>query len=295
MVLDDKARAQRMERMKATLGRRLDQPQAVLEMLLTELKGGERQPTFWDDLHAAAARDGKEKELREAYERVISPRRLQQLEPWAQAEMLMNAANFHLGVLGDVVSAQALLHRVLEVAPDHLEAFSRLERRYTQDNDGVRLVDLYSRAIGVQPRTADELARLVVNLLVPLPARTPLADETCRRLVALASHHASVIDVLEAHCKKTNRAVLACELLELVLADRSFPVARTTEIRRRIVELAIGPAALTSMAMTYVEQLLESDASDAVARKGAEALLKKPDVARRAAAVLQKLRSQARG
>ena len=80
------------------LDKQLSQPPAALEALMSELRIGEAQPQLWEGLHAAAARDGKEQELAAAYRKFATDRRLKQLSPAVQAEVLMHAADFFQGV-----------------------------------------------------------------------------------------------------------------------------------------------------------------------------------------------------
>src|SRR6266542_3547870 len=104
-----KARATRLDRLRAMLEKQLTNARAVLETLMSELRIGEPQPELWERLHAAAVRDGKEQELAEAYRKIAGDRRLRQLSPAVYAPVLMHAANFFQGVLGDGAVSESLL------------------------------------------------------------------------------------------------------------------------------------------------------------------------------------------
>ena len=286
----DKARAQRLERLETTLGKGLDHPAAALEVLIAEVKAGEPQQNLWERLHAAAARDGKEQELKAAYAMITSERRLQQLARPAQADVLVHAADFHQGILGDGSAAEAVLFRVQRIVPGHADAFARLERRLEARADARGLIELYAIAASDDPASASALVSKIVNKIVPLPAASPLSEEACKRVIALAPTHPILFDVLDAHCKKAKRFELTCKLFEQALADPALPKSAAVAARRRLVELYVIEVDAPASAMPHVEELLTVDATDEVARGAAERLLANRDVAARAAAALQKAR-----
>jgi hypothetical protein len=288
----EKARALRLARLRSGIDERLTHPAAALETLMSELKIGQQQSELWEGLHAAAARDDLELELAEAYRKMATNRRLTQLAPPVHAAVLMHAADFSQGVLGDTDGADEFLRGVLEVTPDHAEAFSRLERRFTEAGDDLRLVELYALVASAPPKSPDDLARRAVNIIAQLPAKSRVSDAGCTRLLALLPASSSLINVLEAHCRKTNRFALACTLIEQAMEKYALPEARIVELRRRLVELYTGPANVPEKAIAHVEELLLRDSSDTQARAGAERLLSNREVASRAAAALQRARRQ---
>jgi len=291
----EKARATRLARLKSMLEHRLDNSAAALEFLISELLAKEPRRELWEELHGAAARDGVERELASAYANVTAPRRLSQLDPRAQADVLMHAADFHQGVLGDATAAQKFLEQVQKVMPGHREAFARLERRLDALGDQRRLVELYAIVGAAEPKLADDLASKALNKIVPLPATQPLSEEACKRVAALGATHPALLDVLDSHCRKTKRFALACELAELSLESGKLPPTFVVKQHRRLIELYVGDAATPVKAIRHVEELLNQDPSDTVARAGAEKLLSNRDVAPRAAAALQVARRNSRG
>src|SRR5438309_11154081 len=96
-----KARGIRLERLRSMLEKDLGNPRAALEVLMSELRIGEPQPTLWEQFHIAAVRNGKEAELADAYRKMAIDRRLKQPPPSTYAEFLMHAADFFQGVVGD--------------------------------------------------------------------------------------------------------------------------------------------------------------------------------------------------
>jgi tetratricopeptide (TPR) repeat protein len=289
----EKARAQRLQRLESTLAKRLDNPAAVLDVLISELAAGELQASLWEQLHAAATRDGMEEELGRTYVKAAGGRRLQQLEPRAQAEVLMHAADFYQGVLGDADSAENFLERVLYIVPSHAEAFARLKPRFEALGDPLRLVEFYS-LVAAEPNFPRDLASKLLNVIVQMPAKSALSSDACKRLVALAPTHPSLLDALEAHCRKTNRIGLACELMEKAIEDLSFPRPLAIKQRSRLVGLYLGEANAPAKAISHVEELLNHNPADETARDAAQTLLSTREVASRAAAALQKARRQAR-
>jgi hypothetical protein len=288
----EKARALRLERLRSMLDKQLSQPPAALEALMSELKIGEAQPHLWEGLHAAASRDGKESELAAAYRKFATDRRLKQLSPAVHAEVLMHAADFFQGVLGDPVGSEGFLRNVLDVKSDHLEAFQRLERKYEAASDDLRLVELYAMVAATPPKPADEMARRALKIITLLPAKSPLSDDACKKLLALVPASSSLLSILEAHCQKTDRIGLACALLEQGLAGPGLPEARVIDHRRRLIDLYLGPAKAPEKAMPHVEDLLVRDATDARARAAANTLLSVREVASRAAAAIARARRQ---
>jgi hypothetical protein len=290
----DKARALRLQRLSAMLENGLDNPAAALEVLISEMLAKEPRRELWEALHGAAARDSVEKNLASAYASVTSPRRLSQLETWAQADVLMHAADFHQGVLGDAGAAQKFLERVQEVAPGHAESFARLERRFEALGDQRALAELYATVGAAEPKLASELATKTVNKIEPLSAALPLSEEACRRIAVLGQTQPTVLDVLDRHCRKTKRFALATDLAEAALATGRLASRVASKQRRMLVELYLGEARAPEKAMAHIEELLRQDPTDSVARAGAERLLSNRDMASRAAAQLQVARRHSR-
>jgi hypothetical protein len=129
-----------------------------------------------------------------------------------------------------------------------------------------------------------------VNLVAALPAKTPISDEACRQFLALLPASLSIIDALEAHCRKTGRAALACELIEHALAQNHLAKKSTYELRRRLIQIYIEETTTSEKALPHVEAMFEQDLADPHARAAAERLLKNRMVASRAAALLQQAR-----
>jgi hypothetical protein len=290
----EKARAQRLERLKASVDRYLEHPDAALETLMGELQLGELHPESWEGLHAAAARDGKEPELARAYEKITLDRRLKPLKPEERAVVLLHAADFSQGILGNGAAAEGFLWRVLEAVSDHADAFARLERRFGAAEDRVRLAELFALVAANPPKPPGALAKAALDIISLLPSRSPLSDEACQRLLVLLPASHALLGVLETHCRNTSRFGLACTLLEASLDSCPVSKVEVIERRRRLIELYIGDAKVPEKAISHVEDLLQMDPTDAQARSAAERLLRCHQVASRAAAALQAARQNVR-
>jgi tetratricopeptide (TPR) repeat protein len=290
----EKARALRLQRLQASLDVRLELPEAAVEALLSELRLGELLPEFWERLHAAAVRDKKEFELEVVYENITVERRLKQLTEAQRTSLLLHAADFCQGILGNADAAEGYLWRVLEAVPDHAEAFTRLERKFSASRNNMRLVELYA-LVAVNPsRPPGALATAVLNNISQFPSQSPVSEETCRKLLVLLPESPTLLSVLEGHCRNTGRAALACSLLEESFDKYPGTQAEMLERRRQLIKLYLGDANTPEKAILPVEVLLVQDPSDAQARAAAERLLRSPQVASRAAAALQEARRNAR-
>lgn len=287
----DKARMLRVERLRSTLDTRLENAFAAVDALMAEAAEGDPQTELWEKLHAAALRDAVEEGVADAYLKAIDGPRMRRLPPAAQTDVVMHAADFFQGIRGDQATTERLLARALEISPDRVEAFTRLEPKRDKAGEEPRLLELYAIVAATPPRDPKVLATQALNRAVLLTPKDPLPDDACRKLVALVSANARLLDALEAHCRSTKRAALACELIERAIAeDASASDALTAQRRTRLVELYFGEAAAPARAIEHVEQLLERDPNDAAAFKAGERLLSNAEVASRAAAALQKAR-----
>lgn len=290
-IASEKARALRVERLVALLEKRLDLPIAAIDALMAEAAEGEPQLPLWEKLHAAAARDGVEANVADAYLKAVDGVRMRRLAPEAQADVLVHAADFFQGIRGDLETTDRLLRRALELCPDRVEVFTRLERRLEKPGEERRLVELHAVVAATPPREAKVLATQTLNRLLLLGTKQTVADDACRKLLALVPVNPKLLDALDSHCRGTKRAALAAELIErALLEDDAAPPPIVAQRRHRLLDLYFGELAAPSRAVDHVELLLERDPNDAVAFKGGERLLGKSDVASRAAAALQKAR-----
>jgi tetratricopeptide (TPR) repeat protein len=273
---------------------RLELPEVAVEALLSELRLDEMHPESWERLHAAAVRDDKEFELEVVYGNITVERRLKQLTEYQRTSLLLHAADFCQGILGNADAAEGYLWRILEAVPDHADAFDRLERRLSASRENMRLVELYALVAAKPSRPPGELATAVVNIISQFPSQLPVSDETCRKLLVLLPESPTLLSVLEGHCRNTGRAPLACSLLEESLVRFPGTQAEMLERQRQLIKLYLGDANAPEKAILHLEALLVQDPSDTQARAAAERLLRSPQVASRAAAALQEARRNAR-
>ena len=285
----DKARALRLSRLTATLAQQLSNADAALEVLVAEAALADPQIELWRALHAAGRRDGSQPALATAYQRLLAGRRLQQLEADAQVAVLMHAADF-FEATGDVAATQATLLRAQQTVPGHADSFNRLERMLESSADGRQVLELYSHAAIAEPKGSTALASKAIARLLPLAASAPVSIEVCERLLVLVGSSPRLLEVLEEHCKRTRRVVLACAVIEQGLEDPDLPEATAIAARHRLVEMYVGEAQTPESAIDHIEILLDLDPTDAPVRRAAQKLLACRDVAGRAATALQSAR-----
>lgn len=287
-------RAQRLARLEKALQGPLERPEPLLQTLLSELERGTHRRELWERLHAAADREGKEIELAAAYEKFTVERRLRLLPRADRVVVLMHAADFFQGVVGDAESAERLLWRALEVMPDNEEALARLERRCVASKSRVRRVQLYALVAHDPPRPASVIAKAALDIISVLPSKSVVPDDACRKLLALQPANASLLGVLEKHCCLTGRWSLACEILERSLEIAPGAEREASGRRSRLVSMYLGAAGTPDLAMPHVEALLQRDPCNESARSAAEQLLRVPKVSSRAAAALHAARQRVR-
>ena len=97
----EKARIERVQRLRTALARRLENPIAAVDALMAEAGDGTPHTDLWEQLHAAAARDQLEEAVADAYTKCVAGPRMKRLTGLAQADVLMHAADFFQGVRGD--------------------------------------------------------------------------------------------------------------------------------------------------------------------------------------------------
>jgi hypothetical protein len=286
----ERARRQRVERLKKTLDDKLVDPIPAVDALMAELADGAPQLELWEKLHAAAARDGVEAALGDAYRRAVDGPRMKRLPLGAQVEVLVRAADYAADVLRDEAGAQAFLEAILERVPNQADAFTRVEQRLASALDPLGLLELYANAAKAPPRPVSVLAAQAFNRVLQVPAKAPLPEETCRKLLALVPANPPLLHALDRHACATKRHALACSLIESALEDTSIPESFGVQWRERLIDLYTGEAASPASAMEHVEELLRRDPAHASALEAAERLLATKPVSSRAAAVLRNVK-----
>lgn len=290
----EKARNDRIQRLKRTLDVRLENPIAAIDALMLEAAEGAPHLDLWELLHAVALRDDMLPALSEAYIKASTGPRMRQLEPKAQAEVLMHAVEYFQDVLNDEDTAEVFLERILQIDPTEREAYARFESILERLLDGRRLLELYALVAHVPPKPLATLATQAFHRLLQLAPKDPLSDAACLALVALADTNPRLVDALESHCRATRRPALACAVLEQAIEDEiageEADEARIAQWRDRLIQLYAFEVGTPEAAIAHVEKLLEGEPAHPNAIKVAERLLSAREVASRAAAALQAAR-----
>ncbi len=272
---------------------KLTNPAAAIDALTIELSIGETQPQIWERLHAAAC-NGLERELGAAYKQVIGGRRFKEFTPQVRSAVLVHAGNYFMGILGDIETAERYLMNALELVPNQRELFERFERKFQSLPDKRPLLELYGTVAADPPTPAAVLVGKVVNLLVPLPAKTPLPDQACRGLVALVAAGSNLLDVLEAHCRKTGRAKLASNLIEQALYIGQLTEAASLQWRYKLIDLLVGEAETPDRAIEHIEFVLRRDQNDPHVRSAVSKLVGIRALSDRVSAMIQDVRRSMR-
>ncbi|MDF3071669.1 MAG: double-strand break repair Rad50 ATPase, partial [Polyangiaceae bacterium] len=93
------------------LDERLEDPSAVLELLVSALAKGEAPYEAWEKLHRAAVRHDKVSDLAMAYEQAAADKRIKLLTGEQQVFIYLSAAQFFQSQLGDTDGAIAYAER----------------------------------------------------------------------------------------------------------------------------------------------------------------------------------------
>src|SRR5205085_371922 len=117
----------RLDRVTQIIETGLESEPAILDLLAASAAKGQLQRPVWDALHAAAARDGRISELASAYDQLLQATKLKVLPPPILAEIVTRAAAFLEEFVADNARAIEHLEKALSLAPNHAEAFQRLE------------------------------------------------------------------------------------------------------------------------------------------------------------------------
>jgi hypothetical protein len=102
-----------------------------------------------------------------------------------------------------------------------------------------------------------------------------------------------LLETLEAHCRKTGRPELACELIEEAVRSGTLPAASAVDCRRRLIDVYLAADA-PHQALHHVETLLQLDPADNRVRDAAKRMLVMREVADRVSALLQDVRQRTR-
>jgi golgin subfamily B member 1 len=282
------ARALRIEELDALLESRVDNPQAVLELLVTQAAKGQPYPELWQKLHDAATRDDTLAELAFAYEHLSQDRRIKLLTADHQAEVFLHATRFFADVFGDPDGAVAYAERVLASVPSHPEAISRLEQLLEHSGDTARLAKLHADLGTSEKDREPQLQHLRrAAQLLEGSAGSALAIDVLSRIVRLdpadGGAWLALCDLLVASGKPRD----AAKLLEQSLMRDPPPrgdEART--LHSRLIDLYVDQLREPQRSVPHLEALLAAQPEDERARTIAESLLENRAVAARVAPTL---------
>jgi hypothetical protein len=282
---------------------KIDDAEQTVDTMLAWLARGGLGPDAWDNLRAAARRDGCVDAVAVAFGRVSCGARIKTVQPSVAAELHFQAARYCAEVLDDDLGAAMHLERCLALAPAHLEAFAKMEAILGQRERHDKLSELYATAAPHRPRgqQALMLRRAVEWLARAAPegqrdaqreegtdtSLTDRAIEMWQEIVRLEPGDDEARSRLEALYVATGRYRDAVRLNEQSLArDPSKDVYSKGVLLERIMELYVDKLDQPERAIAAVEQLLSLDPTHAGARRVADKLLSVRGLAGRVASAL---------
>ncbi|MGH7435417.1 MAG: hypothetical protein ACRENE_07060, partial [Polyangiaceae bacterium] len=106
----------------------------------------------WEQLHAAARRDGCIEAVATAFGSVSFGPRILTVQPQVAAELYFQAARFCDEVASDDLGAAMHLERCLALSPGHVEAFERMEAILAKSQRPDKVSELYAAAAPHRPR-----------------------------------------------------------------------------------------------------------------------------------------------
>jgi thioredoxin-like negative regulator of GroEL len=276
---------------------KLQDEDQLLDAMLTAMVRGSLPADAWDNLHAAARRDGRLHDLAFAFESTSQGKRLKVMQPAVAAEFLFQAARFASDVFDDDAGAMVYLERALGLAPTHGPSFERIERVLKKLGLSHKLADVYATTAQHRPRAeqATWLRRAVHLLMDAVDAegstnpgnKDERLVELLQQILRLQPGDEDSRSRLESLYVKGNRLRDIIRLNEQALAAEPGPeVALRTALLARIVELYDGKLQEPEKSLPHVEQLLAVDPANERGRRVANTLLAVRGLAGRAAAAL---------
>lgn len=277
----------RVEMLSDVLDQRLEDPEAVLEVLVNALAKGQAHRELWEKAHAGATRDGRLAEFAAAYERVTADKRIKLLSPLARAELFLHAARFS-EVLGDATGSILYAEKALSSVPGNAEAFELLERLLAARQESIKLARLYLDIASSERDREQHLAvlRRAAQVLSSAEGAEELSIEVSQRILRLDPSDSGAIEALERHFVATGRHRDAARILEQALSKSDNDPGQSLLLRAKLLDLYGGELGEPQRAIGHAEAILEADPAHERALSVAEALLEHRVVAPRAAAAL---------
>jgi len=271
------------------LEERLDDPSAVLELLVNAVAKGEQPLEAWERLHQAAVRHDKVSDLAMAYEEVAADKRTKLLTGEQQVFIYLRAARFFQQELADTEGAIAYAERAAAAVPGHGEAFELLEALYGIANKPARLAELYvdasSRAQEAEVKL--QLLRRAAELLRDLPQSDEIAMDVGQRILKISPGDPGAREGLVQRLLSRGRHKEVVDVYEHALKREPPPdPAEALALREQLVDLCLGPLKDVTRGLAHIEGVLQLAPSHPAAHAAAESLLENRAHAGRAAAAL---------
>ena len=283
------AGAIRLEELSAQLEVSLDDPESLLEALVTASAKGQDVKAQWNLLHSAAVRHDKVSELAFAYEHVLHEKRIKLLPAEQQAAVNLHAVRFFSEAFGDPDGAITYAERALAIAPTHPDAFAVLEELLTNTGQPLRLAKIYLDGSQSEKNRDTQMVMLgrAAELVEQEAGADDLAIEVYQRILRIDSSALAARRALEQRLVAVGRTREGARLLEQRLGQTPPPNDdEARSMRQRLIELYVGALGDPKGALPHVEVLLASDPAHELARQVAERLLENKALASRASVAL---------
>jgi hypothetical protein len=272
----------------------IEDAEGLIDAILASLARGRLLTDAWDQLHAAARRDGRIEEVAAAFATVSCGARMKAAQPSVAAEFLFQGARFFDEVLDDDLGAAMYLERSLALAPARLDAFAKMEAILEGKRSFGKLAHLYAAAAPHRTRGQQALMlRRAAEWLAALgeeSGQPPVDDrviELWQQIARLEPGDEEARSRLESLYVKAGRFRDAVRLNEQSLSREPAPDDYHKQVLlERIVELYADALDEPERAIAHVEQLLSFDPTHEGARKVGERLLSVTGLTGRASAAL---------
>ena len=244
---------------------------------------------LWDRLAVLSNRTHRAQQFVHAIVEAVPPTGNTGLPESVEMDLAERAATLYDEMLGDIVSAQPYLERILGRDPSNERAFGRLKQILTTLERWEELEHLYERAISAAPdlaRRADLLADVAL-VAEEITGDRPKAIAYYERILQLEPNHDQTVRALDSLYSNEERWTSLAELLR-----GRLPVASLDEavaLKLRLGALYTARLEDPATAIGFLEDVLHADPANREARDLTEKCLDVPELRPRAATILEQV------
>ncbi|WP_394820879.1 tetratricopeptide repeat protein [Pendulispora albinea] len=244
---------------------------------------------LWDRLAVLSNRTHRAHHFVSAIVEAVPPLGETGLPETVEMDLAERAATLYDEMLGDIVSAQPYLERILTRDPGNERAFARLKQILTTLERWEELEGLYERAISAAPdlnRRADLLADVAL-VAEEITGDRPKAIAYYERILQLEPNHEQTVRALDSLYSGEERWTSLAALLQNRLPTASLDEA--VALKLRLGSLYISRLEDPATAIGFLEDVLQADPTNREARDLTEKCLTVPGLRPRAASILEQV------